>query len=148
MKLAIMTISYDYFDYDGKYHKPVTTVIDGALDAWNFYQSEKAKDYDYGDSYRETHIDRLPRDYGCAKSTHHIHGQRFGHKPTVEEKLMRAWEDANAAWKEHKTDDALQKKAEDAFIAICEYQDSQREYLGYDPEDEDLFPELEECLPF
>ena len=77
MKLAIMTISYDYFDYDGKYHKPVTTVIDGALDAWNFYQSEKAKDYDYGDSYRETHIDRLLVIMLC-KVHSPYHGQRFG----------------------------------------------------------------------
>ena len=160
MKLAIITTGYDYFDYDGKYHKPQTTVIEGALNAWNFYKSEKSKDYNYGDSYRETHIYRFPNAYGYVKPPHKIHGQRFGHKPTVEEKLRRAVDDALDAWREanetyratfdkygywHPKTNEARIKAEDLWEKIEEAETERDEYLhpydideDFDFEDDDL----------
>ena len=160
MKFAIITTKYDYFDYYGNYSKPQTTVVDSALKAWNFYKAEKANDYSYGDAYRETHIYRLPRDYGYQVPSHKIHGQRFGHKPTKEEKLRRAVDDALKVWEAahkeyrevfdkcgywHPKTNEFRIKAEELWERVEEAEAERDEYLH--PTELDI--ELEdECFPF
>ena len=182
---CVLEESYDYFDYNNRSHGNKSKQFDNLADAWEYYKSRKSSDYNYGDSFHTTHT---PIAIWCAeKHVHKEHGQRFGHQPTVEEKLCRAIDDAIMVWKEAndayeeahaefcrlakeeglfvtETFDAeihaqelhaiacdLWEKVEEAEAkrdAYWEYQGILREHFGYDPEDEDLFPELEECLPF
>ncbi len=92
---------YDYFDYNHRYGGK-SKKFDALLEAWAYYKSRKASDYDYGDSFR---ITEAPTAIWCTeKPTHNEHGWSFGHEPTIEEKLRRAVTDAIQAWK--KADEA------------------------------------------
>ena len=137
----VATKSYDYFDYNGRYHGNESKQFDNLTDAWAEYKNRH--DYNYGDSFHFTY--KPVAVWIPEQPIHNIHGQRFGHKPTIEEKLRRAVDDALTIWSEaneiyrdtfdkygywHPKTNEARIKAEDLWEKIEEAEAERDEYLN------------------
>ena len=81
-------------------HVWTKTIVEGTLEATNVYKQEKLKDYENGEYYHRTRIDKAPANYNYTyeKPLHKIHGRhrfvdggiRIGHKyDIVDNELIR-----------------------------------------------------------
>ena len=59
-------------------HVSIETIVEGTLDATNVYKQKKVKDYENGEYYHRTRIDKAPANYNLytyEKPLHKVHGR-------------------------------------------------------------------------